>query len=207
MKKADNFNAKQWLVENKITFQSRLNENKIEGVNVEVDDNMITLSGDSGDYDGFIEDDGTVSFSITYDDMDEEFNESNWKDILSDNHVFVKVANAIDNRVEALDDYVQITVKASDLTSMNESRLNEDWLPYKDMSDEEYYESFKKFVISTLKQHEVIDEHIEIYLDDILKADDIKAYEGISDKNLYKDFLEFKNDQIEQDKDLYDFDF
>ena len=27
MKKADNFNAKQWLVENKITFQSRLNEN------------------------------------------------------------------------------------------------------------------------------------------------------------------------------------
>jgi hypothetical protein len=207
MKKADNFNAKQWLVENKITFQSRLNENKIEGVNVEVDDNMVTLSGDSGDYDGFIEDDGTVSFSITYDDMDEEFNESNWKDILSDNHVFVKVANAIDNRVEALDDYVQITVKASDLTSMNESRLNEDWLPYKDMSDEEYYESFKKFVISTLKQHEVIDEHIEIYLDDILKADDIKAYEGISDKNLYEDFLEFKNDQIEQDEDLYDFNF
>ena len=26
MKKADNFNAKQWLVENKVTFQSRLNE-------------------------------------------------------------------------------------------------------------------------------------------------------------------------------------
>ena len=88
-----------------------------------------------------------------------------------------------------------------------QSRLNEDWLPSKDMSNEEYYESFKKFVISTLKQHEVIDEHIEIYLDDILKADDIKAYEGISDKNLYKDFLEFKNDQIEQDEDLYDFDF
>ena len=88
-----------------------------------------------------------------------------------------------------------------------QSRLNEDWLPHKDMSDEEYYESFKKFVISTLKQHEVIDEHIEIYLDDILKADDIKAYERISDKNLYEDFLEFKNDQIEQDEDLYDFDF
>lgn len=27
MKKVDNFNAKQWLVENKITFQSRLNKN------------------------------------------------------------------------------------------------------------------------------------------------------------------------------------
>jgi hypothetical protein len=28
MKKADNFDAKQWLVENKITTQSRLNENE-----------------------------------------------------------------------------------------------------------------------------------------------------------------------------------
>lgn len=27
MKQADNFDAKKWLVENKITFQSRLNEN------------------------------------------------------------------------------------------------------------------------------------------------------------------------------------
>jgi len=30
MKKADNFDAKQWLVENKITFQSRLNEDEEE---------------------------------------------------------------------------------------------------------------------------------------------------------------------------------
>ena len=29
MKKADNFDAKQWLVENKVTFQSRLNENEM----------------------------------------------------------------------------------------------------------------------------------------------------------------------------------
>ena len=28
MKKVDNFDAKQWLVENKVTFQSRLNENE-----------------------------------------------------------------------------------------------------------------------------------------------------------------------------------
>lgn len=28
MKKADNFDSKKWLVENKITFQSRLNEDK-----------------------------------------------------------------------------------------------------------------------------------------------------------------------------------
>ena len=132
MKKADNFDASKWLVENKITFQSRLNENKIPGVDVEVDDDMITLSGDSGDYDGFIEDDGTVSFSVVYEDEDDrdgmEFDEDNWKSILGDDHVFVKIAKAIPTKVEALDDYVMITVKADDLTSMNESKvkINED---------------------------------------------------------------------------------
>jgi len=132
MKKADNFNASKWLVENKITFQSRLNENKIPGVDVEVDDDMITLSGDSGDYDGFIEDDGTVSFSVVYEDEDDrdgmDFDDENWKGILGDDHVFVKIAKAIPTKVEALGDYVQITVKADDLTSMNESKvkINED---------------------------------------------------------------------------------
>jgi hypothetical protein len=113
MKKADNFDSSKWLVENKITFQSRLNENEIPGVDMEVDDDMITLSGDSGDYDGFIEDNGTVSFTVTNDE--EEFNDQNWKDILGDDHVFVKIANAINTDVEALDDYVMITVKADDL--------------------------------------------------------------------------------------------
>ena len=126
MKKADNFDSSKWLVENKITFQSRLNENEIPGVNVEVDDDMITLSGDSGDYDGFIEDNGTVSFTVTNDE--EEFDDNNWKSILGKKHAFVKIANAIDTKVEALGDYVMITVKADDLTSMNESKvkLNED---------------------------------------------------------------------------------
>ena len=113
MKKADNFDSSKWLVENKITFQSRLNENEIPGVNVEVDDDMITLSGDSGDYDGFIEDNGTVSFTVTNDE--EEFDDNNWKSILGKKHAFVKIANAIDTKVEALGDYVMITVKADDL--------------------------------------------------------------------------------------------
>jgi hypothetical protein len=119
MKKADNFNVNKWLIENKITTQSRLNENKIPGVDVEVDDDMITLSGDSGDYDGFIEDDGTVSFSVVYEDEDDrdgmEFDDENWKGILGDDHAFVKIANAIPTEVEALGDYVMITVKADDL--------------------------------------------------------------------------------------------
>jgi hypothetical protein len=97
-----------------------LNENKIPGVNVEVDDDMITLSDDSGDYDGFIEDDGTVSFSIVFEDEDDrdgmEFDENNWKDILGPDHAFVKIANTIPStKVEAIDDYVMITVKAEDL--------------------------------------------------------------------------------------------
>ena len=131
MKKADNFDSSKWLVENKVTFQSRLNENKIPGVNVEVDDDNVELSGDSGDYSGFIEDNGTVSFSVIYEDEDDrdgmEFDDQNWKDILGDDHVFVKVANAIPTKVEAMGDYVMITVKADDLTSMNESRLNENF--------------------------------------------------------------------------------
>jgi len=93
--------------------ESRLNENKIPGVDVEVDDDMITLSSDSGDYDGFIEDDGTVSFTVTNDE--EEFDDNNWKSILGKKHAFVKIANAIDTKVEALGDYVMITVKAGDL--------------------------------------------------------------------------------------------
>ena len=119
MKKADNFNASKWLVENKITTQSRLNENKIPGVNIEVDDDYVELSGDSGDYNGFIEDNGTVSFSVIYEDEDDrdgmEFDDNNWKSILGKNHVFVKIANTIPTKVEALDDYVMITVKADDL--------------------------------------------------------------------------------------------
>tara|TARA_R110000822_G_scaffold280573_3_gene402197 strand:+ start:577 stop:960 length:384 start_codon:yes stop_codon:yes gene_type:complete len=126
MKKADNFDAGKWLVENKLTTQSKvskskLNENKIPGVNVEVDDDYVELSGDSGNYNGFIEDNGTVSFSVIYEDEDDrdgmEFDDENWKSILGNDHVFVKVANAIDTKVEALDDYVMITVKASDLIS------------------------------------------------------------------------------------------
>jgi hypothetical protein len=125
MKKADNFDSSKWLVENKITFQSRLNEIKISGITIEIEDDEIIMIDRRGEYSGFIEDDGTVSFSVVHDDMDEEFDEFNWKDILGKNHAFVKIANTIPTKVEAMDDYVMITVKASDLTGMNESKLNE----------------------------------------------------------------------------------
>jgi hypothetical protein len=47
--------------------------------------------------------------------MDGEFNDNNWKDILGNDHAFVKIANTIPTKVEAMGDYVQITVNADDL--------------------------------------------------------------------------------------------
>ena len=71
---------------------------------------------------GFIEDDGTVSFSVIYDDEDDrngmEFDEDNWRDILGPNHAFVKIIDSIGGKVEALDDYVQITVDANKLKDL-----------------------------------------------------------------------------------------
>ena len=46
MKKADNFDTKQWLVENKITFQSRLNENQINNKYVVKDEELSDEDGD-----------------------------------------------------------------------------------------------------------------------------------------------------------------
>jgi hypothetical protein len=90
---------------------------KIPGIKVKVNSSgEVNLSSNSGDYDGWIEDDGTVSLSVVDDDMGyEEFTDDNWRDILGDNHAFVKIANAINTDVEAIDDYVQITFKVNDL--------------------------------------------------------------------------------------------
>jgi hypothetical protein len=90
---------------------------KIPDIKVSIDDDgEVNISSNSGDYDGWIEDDGTVSLSVVDDDMGyEEFTDDNWRDILGDNHAFVKIANAINTDVEAIGDYVQITFKINDL--------------------------------------------------------------------------------------------
>ena len=98
-----------------------LNGNKPskEKMSLEIDDDFIELTSDLGTYDAFIEDDGTVNFSVTYEDEDDrdgmEFDEDNWKDILGPNHAFVKISNQIPTKVEAVDDYVMITVDVEDL--------------------------------------------------------------------------------------------
>ena len=90
-----------------------ITENNLpKDIKVTKDEDEINIQADSGDYVGFIED-GKVSFSITYDDLDEGFDEDNWRDILGDNHAFVKIIDSIGGDVEAIDDYVMITVDAS----------------------------------------------------------------------------------------------
>lgn len=109
----ENFNLKKFLSEGKL-----LKEN----INVSIEDDYIEIDGESGEYSGFIEDNGKVSFSVIIEDEDDrngmEFNDDNWKDILGPNHVFVKIIDSIGGEVEALDDYVQITVDANKLKSL-----------------------------------------------------------------------------------------
>jgi hypothetical protein len=88
---------------------------KIKGITITQNDDMITIEGKSGEYVGFIEDDGTISFSVMDDEDRYEFDDDNWKDILGKKHVFVKIIDAIGGEVEALVDYVQITVEADKL--------------------------------------------------------------------------------------------
>ena len=95
-----------------------------EGLEVKQDDNQIEISADSGDYSGEIEN-GKVSFSVFYDNMEDIENEfgpegitsENWKDVLGPNHAFVKIIDTIGGDVEAIDDYVQITVDVDKLVN------------------------------------------------------------------------------------------
>ena len=101
------FNLKKFLAEGKLLK---------EEFTVNSDGEQIEIIADSGDYSGFIEEDGTVSFSVVYED--EDFTEDNWKGILGPNHAFVKIIDSIGGEVEALGDYVQITVDANKLKDL-----------------------------------------------------------------------------------------
>lgn len=94
-----------------------------ENIEISQDQDEIEISADSGNYSGFIEDDGTISFSVVFYDMEDIENEfgpegitkENWKNVLGPDHAFVEIINSIGGDVEALDDYVQITVNADKL--------------------------------------------------------------------------------------------
>jgi hypothetical protein len=108
----DNFDLKKYLAEGRL-----LKEN----LNLDIDDDYVELTANSGDYSAFVED-GKVSFSVIYEDEDDrdgmEFDEDNWKDILGPNHAFVEIASKIPTEVEAIDDYVMITVDLEDLKEL-----------------------------------------------------------------------------------------
>jgi len=106
----DNFDLKKYLAEGKLLK---------EDLKLLADEDYIELFSDSGEYFGDLEDNNKVSFSVMDEDiMDEEgikFDKDNWKDILGSDHAFVKIAEKIPTEVEALEDYVMITVDLEDL--------------------------------------------------------------------------------------------
>ena len=94
-------------------------------------DNIVILKGDSGEYTGFTEN-GGVSFSTTYDDLDyritDKYDESNIEDFLGKGHAFVELAKKYDYEWNIEPDLVGITIKLKDKLneSINLSDYNED---------------------------------------------------------------------------------
>tara|TARA_R100001163_G_scaffold65736_1_gene64373 strand:- start:2253 stop:2639 length:387 start_codon:yes stop_codon:yes gene_type:complete len=113
------FDLKKYLAENKLLK---------EYLDLEIDEDQVTINSFSGEYTGFIEDNGTVDFSVVYEDEEDrdymEFDEGNWKDILGPKHAFVKISNQIPTKVEAIDDYVMITVDLEDLKGISDLSAN-----------------------------------------------------------------------------------
>ena len=118
----DNFDLRKYLAEDRLLKE----EMELDFFN---NDEEVALIASSGEYEAEIEN-GKVSFSVVYEDEDDrdgmEFDEDNWKSILGPNHAFVEIASKIPTEVEAIDDYVMITVNLEDLkgiASLAEGRL------------------------------------------------------------------------------------
>ena len=85
-----------------------------ETINLDIQDNIATLSGDSGEYEGEIYK-GKVSFSVIYDDLDtritDQYDESNIEEFLGKNHAFVELSKKYDYNWNIEPDLVGITIK------------------------------------------------------------------------------------------------
>ena len=90
-------------------------------LNILPKNNIAILKGDSGKYEGFIED-GEVSFSTIYDDLDyritDQYDESNIEDFLGRGHAFVELAKKYDYNWDIEPDLVGITIKLKDLNEI-----------------------------------------------------------------------------------------
>ena len=82
-------------------------------INLNVQDDIAILSGDSGEYQGEIED-GKVSFSVIYDDLDtritDQYDESNIEEFLGRDHAFVELSKKYDHSWDIEPDLVGITI-------------------------------------------------------------------------------------------------
>ena len=100
----DNFDLTKYLAEGKL----------FEAISLDIEDDIAILSGDSGEYEGDIED-GKVSFSTIYDDLDfrieDQYDGSNIEDFLGKNHAFVELAKKYDHNWDIEPDLVGITIK------------------------------------------------------------------------------------------------
>ena len=85
-----------------------------EAINLDIQDDIAILSGDSGKYEGEIED-GKVSFSVIYDDLDtritDQYDESNIEEFLGKNHAFVELSKKYNHTWDIEPDLVGITIK------------------------------------------------------------------------------------------------
>ena len=107
----ENFDLRKYLAEGKLLK---------EYLDLEIDEDQVTINSYSGEYSGFIEDDNTVDFSVTgyeeeREDGEIDFDEDNWEDILGPNHAFSIISDKIPTKVEAAGDYVAIEVEVEDL--------------------------------------------------------------------------------------------
>ena len=100
----DNFDLRKYLAEGKLH----------EAISLDIEDDIAILSGDSGKYEGEIED-GKVSFSVMYDDLDyrisDQYDESNIENFLGKGHAFVELAKKYDHNWNIEPDLVGITIK------------------------------------------------------------------------------------------------
>jgi hypothetical protein len=98
---------------NKVEKRDKIGYRRNEAIDLNVQDDIAILSGNSGEYQGEIED-GKVSFSVIYDDLDtritDQYDESNIEEFLGRNHAFVELSKKYDHSWDIEPDLVGITI-------------------------------------------------------------------------------------------------
>ena len=93
-----------------------------EAIDLNVQDDIAILSGNSGEYQGEIED-GKVSFSVIYDDLDtritDQYDESNIEEFLGMDHAFVELSKKYDHSWNIEPDLVGITINLNKINEAN----------------------------------------------------------------------------------------